>query len=102
MALTLSNSINPVKFAKQDIERTTLGYLLTSSEYHQIVIPVFQRPYCWTEKQLGAWLENVLHGADKLDDKNTDVIEEISDLDNVDEFHSVGIGRFKITQVRSK
>ena len=45
-------------------------------------------------------LDNVLHGAEIVASKGTgDIIAEVEDLDNIDEFHSVGIGRFKLTEV---
>ena len=84
---------NPVKFAKQDVERTALGQLLVSDQYHQIVIPVFQRPYCWPQQQLEAWLENIIQGSH---DPEADDVS--CDVDVAGEFHSVGIGRFKRTE----
>lgn len=30
---------------------------------------------------------------------NQDLVAEVNDLDNIDSFHSVGIGRFKLTEV---
>jgi len=98
MAIKLNYDINPAKFAKQDITRTSLGYLLFSPEYEQIVIPVFQRRYCWPERQLQAWMENVKQGTEKMKSDFKNVLEQIQDTDNIDDFHSVGIGRFKITQ----
>ena len=45
-------------------------------------------------------LDNVLHGAEIVASKGSgDIIAEVEDLDNIDEFHSVGIGRFKLTEV---
>ena len=45
-------------------------------------------------------LDNVLHGAEIVASKGSgDMIAEVENLDNIDEFHSVGIGRFKLTEV---
>ena len=45
-------------------------------------------------------LDNVLHGAEIVASKGSgDIIAEVEDLDNIDEFHSVGIGRVKLTEV---
>ena len=33
------------------------------------------------------------------DNDNDDLVTEVNDLDNIDSFHSVGIGRFKVTEV---
>ena len=47
-----------------------------------------------------ARLDNVLHGAEIVASKGSgDIIAAVEDLDNIDEFHSVGIGRFKLTEV---
>ena len=45
-------------------------------------------------------LDNVLYGADEMcETDNQDLVAEVNDLDNIDSFHSVGIGRFKLTEV---
>ena len=85
---------NPVKFANQQVARTSLGQLLASDEYKQIVIPVFQRPYCWPESQLEAWVENVVEGGELLTTDHCNV-EDMFEVIAIEEFHSVGIGRFK-------
>ena len=79
------------------VARTSLGQLLASDQYKQIVIPVFQRPYCWPETQLETWVENVAEGCESL--ANLDV-EEMFEVVETDEFHSVGIGRFKKVKVK--
>ena len=45
-------------------------------------------------------MENVKQGTEKMKADFKNVLEQIQDTDNIDDFHSVGIGRFKITQVR--
>ena len=45
-------------------------------------------------------MENVKQGTEKMKADFNNVLEQIQDTDNIDDFHSVGIGRFKITQVR--
>ena len=131
MVLVQFKDQNPAKFARQEVVRTSLGRLLTSPSYSHILVPVFQRPYCWPRNQLQPWygnrrrrhasyvqmfnaitvvsryivtvvprLDNVLHGAEIVASKGSgDIIAEVEDLDNIDEFHSVGIGRFKLTEV---
>ena len=45
-------------------------------------------------------LDNVLYGADEMSETDkTDLLVEVNDLENIDSFHSVGIGRFKLTEV---
>ena len=44
-------------------------------------------------------MENVKQGTEKMKSDFKNVLEQIQDTDNIDDFHSVGIGRFKITQV---
>ena len=45
-------------------------------------------------------LDNVLYGADEMcQADNDDLVAEVNDLENIDSFHSVGIGRFKLTEV---
>ena len=57
MALRQLQDTNPAKFSRQEVTRTPLGRLLASGpgHHHQVVIPVFQRPYCWPEPQLQPW-----------------------------------------------
>lgn len=56
MALRQLQDINPAKFSRQEVTRTPLGRLLAPSpSLHQVVIPVFQRPFCWPEPQLQPW-----------------------------------------------
>ena len=45
-------------------------------------------------------LDNVLYGADEMCEADSDdLVAEVNDLENIDSFHSVGIGRFKLTEV---
>ena len=45
-------------------------------------------------------LDNVLYGADEMCQADSDdLVAEVNDLENIDSFHSVGIGRFKLTEV---
>ena len=45
-------------------------------------------------------LDNVLYGADEMcDPDKDDLVADVNDLENIDSFHSVGIGRFKLTEV---
>ena len=45
-------------------------------------------------------LDNVLYGADEMCQADSDdLLAEVNDLENIDSFHSVGIGRFKLTEV---
>ena len=45
-------------------------------------------------------LDNILYGADEMcDPDKDDLLAEVNDLENIDSFHSVGIGRFKLTEV---
>ena len=58
MALRQLQDTNPAKFSRQEVTRTPLGRLLAPIDHglhHQVVIPVFQRPYCWPERQLQPW-----------------------------------------------
>ena len=96
MSLNHMKYVNTAKFAEQTVTRCPLGSILVSSEYSQVVIPLFQRPYCWSEQQLGGWIDNVREGA-KILGESGNILEQLADIDetNSDEFHSVGIGRFK-------
>ena len=57
MALRQLQDTNPAKFSQQEVTRTPLGRLLASPgpSLTQVVIPVFQRPYCWPVQQLQTW-----------------------------------------------
>ena len=55
MVLVQFKEQNPAKFARQEVVRTSLGRLLTSPRYSQVLVPVFQRPYCWPRNQLQPW-----------------------------------------------
>ena len=57
MALRQLQYDNPAKFSRQEVVRTPLGRLLVPRPglHHQLVIPVFQRPFCWPERQLQPW-----------------------------------------------
>lgn len=58
MALRQLQDINPAKLSRQEVTRTPLGRLLAPRGpglHHQVVIPVFQRPFCWPEPQLQPW-----------------------------------------------
>ena len=55
MVLVQFKDQNPAKFARQEVVRTSLGRLLTSPSYTQVLVPVFQRPYCWPRNQLQPW-----------------------------------------------
>ena len=54
MSLKHLHSLNTAKYADQTVTRTPMGSILLSQS--QVVIPLFQRPYCWTESQLHTWL----------------------------------------------
>ena len=58
MVLVQFKDQNPAKFARQEVVRTSLGRLLTSPSYSHILVPVFQRPYCWPRNQLQPWYVN--------------------------------------------
>jgi len=96
MSLNHLKYANTAKFAEQTVTRCPLGSILVSSEYSQVVIPLFQRPYCWSDQQLGGWIDNVKEGAEILGEPGN-ILQQLADIDetNSDEFHSVGIGRFK-------
>ena len=96
MSLNHLKHQNTAKFAEQTVTRCPLGSILVSSSYKQIVIPLFQRPYCWSDDQLSGWINNVKQGADVLDGGG-DILDQLAGIDetNADDFHSVGIGRFK-------
>jgi len=96
MSLNHLKHQNAAKFAEQTITRCPLGSILVSPAYKQIVIPLFQRPYCWPENQLRGWIENVKQGAEIIEG-NEDIFNQLASIDktNSEDFHSVGIGRFK-------
>ena len=45
---------------RQEIFRQTFAQLL--ERYPKLIIPLFQRRYCWTEKQFEKWWNDVHHG----------------------------------------
>merc|ERR1711915_946536 len=96
MPLKHMNYENTAKFAEQTVSRTTIGSILRSNYYNQVVIPLFQRPYCWSVEQLEGWMTSVREGAEVLDESQ-EILQQLDDIDetNDDDFHSVGIGRFK-------
>ena len=53
MSLKHLHSRNTARYAEQTVSRTPMGSLLLSQG--QVVIPLFQRPYCWTTSQLDSW-----------------------------------------------
>ena len=64
MSLKHLHSRNTARYAEQTVSRTALGSLLLSQD--QVVIPLFQRPYCWTESQLETWMTNIVEGVTPL------------------------------------
>lgn len=48
------------KGCRQDIFRQTFAQVL--ERYPKLIIPLFQRRYCWTEKQFDKWWNDVHHG----------------------------------------
>jgi len=97
MSLKHLNQENTAKFAEQSVTRCPMGSILVSNKYSQIVIPVFQRPYCWTQEQLKGWMNNVVQGVETFGGESYDVLSELENIEetNSDDFHSIGIGRFK-------
>ena len=53
MSLNHLHGKNTAKYADQTVTRTAMGAILLS--HSQVVIPLFQRPYCWTTSQLDSW-----------------------------------------------
>ena len=45
---------------RQDIYRQTFAQVL--EKYPKLIIPLFQRRYCWTESQFEKWWNDVHHG----------------------------------------
>ena len=45
---------------RQDIFRQTFAQVF--EKYPKLIIPLFQRRYCWTEKQFENWWNDVHHG----------------------------------------
>ena len=45
---------------RQDISRQTFAQVF--EKYPKLIIPLFQRRYCWTEKQFEKWWNDIHHG----------------------------------------
>jgi len=95
---------NTARLATQDVNRKAVGKILFSSQYSQVVVPVFQRGYCWEKTQLEGWWTAVIKGTESMTegDINLDLAEEIKkeegESETVKDFHSCGIGRFRLNQ----
>ena len=59
MSLKHMHSRNTAKYAEQTVTRTPMGSILLS--HAQVVIPIFQRPYCWTQSQLDIWFVDIFY-----------------------------------------
>lgn len=93
---------NTARLATQEVNRKAVGKILFSSQYSQVVVPVFQRGYCWEETQLEGWWKAVIKGTESMAEGGIklDLTEEMEDeeSESVEDFHSCGIGRFRLNQ----
>ena len=50
--------------SQQEIYRQTFAQVF--EKYPKLIIPLFQRRYCWTESQFENWWDDVHHGKREL------------------------------------